>query len=236
VRYDFAPSWFAGHSLGEYAALAAAGVLDVGAAAVLVRERGRLMQAAVPLGEGGMTAVLQPGLDVERLRTLIEESDAIELDIANLNSPDQVVLSGSVVELARAAQRLKEDAGFARARQIPLKVSAPFHSRLMRPAADALRPLLDASAATWNVAKADCVVSNVSGTFHRTEPASIADALARQVAAPVRWLDCMRTLVRTGARVVEIGPAKTLAGFFKGIDVTIESVTDAASAASVAAA
>jgi [acyl-carrier-protein] S-malonyltransferase/trans-AT polyketide synthase/acyltransferase/oxidoreductase domain-containing protein len=228
--YGFDPRYFGGHSLGEYTALAAAGVLDVAGAAALVRERGKLMQEAVPLGEGSMTAVLKPDLDVERLRALLAESEGIEVDLANDNSPDQVVLSGSVVELARATQRLKEDAVFARGRCIPLRVSAPFHSRLMAPAADRFRPVLEEASRTWRIERAALVVCNVTGAFYAPDRAALVDALTRQIVSPVRWLDCMKTLLANADRVIEIGPGKVLTGFFKSMDVAIENVSDVAGA------
>jgi [acyl-carrier-protein] S-malonyltransferase/trans-AT polyketide synthase/acyltransferase/oxidoreductase domain-containing protein len=226
ARFGLAPDVYAGHSLGEYAALVAAGVMQIGGAAALVRERGRLMQEAVPLGEGGMTAILKPELDARRLGELLDESEPIEVDIANVNSPDQVVLSGRIVDLARAADRLKDDAGFARARAIPLKVSAPFHSRLMQPAAERLRPLLESASAEWNMEHAERVLANATGTFHVADRASMVDALARQVSAPVRWLDCMRAITSRCSRVVEVGPGKPLAGFFKSLDFAVAHVGD----------
>ena len=226
AHYGFDAGFFGGHSLGEYTALTAAGVLDVAGAAVLVRERGKLMQEAVPLGEGSMTAVLKPDLDVERLRALLAESDGIEVDLANDNSPDQVVLSGNVIELARATQRLKEDPVFARGRCIPLRVSAPFHSRLMEPAAERFRPLLEESSQAWRAERATSVVCNITGTFHAPDRAAIVDALTRQIYSPVRWLQCMKTLLGRANQVVEVGPGKVLAGFFKSMEVAIANVSD----------
>jgi len=234
-RFGFAPQCYGGHSLGEYTALVAAGVMQVGSAAALVRARGRLMQELVPVGEGGMTAVIKPDIDAARLRELLDESEPVEVDIANLNSPDQLVLSGRVTDLSRAAERLKDDPAFARARVIPLKVSAPFHSRLMAPASERLRPLLDESAAGWQVEGAARVVSNVTGTFHRPNADAIAEALATQVSAPVRWLDCMRTIAGACRRIAEIGPGKPLSGFFKSLDVAVSHVGDIAAAERLAA-
>jgi [acyl-carrier-protein] S-malonyltransferase len=236
ARFALAPRCYAGHSLGEYTALVAAGVIELAAAAALVRERGRLMQEAVPVGEAGMTAIIKPEIDPVRLRELLDESEPIEVDIANLNSPDQLVLSGRVTDLSRAADRLKDDPGFARARAIPLKVSAPFHSRMMAPAAERLRPVLEQSATKWQVESAARVVSNVSGTFHRPERAAIVEALAKQVSAPVRWLDCMRTLAGTCGDVVEVGPGKPLSGFFKSIEVAVTHVADVSDAERLSAA
>ena len=182
-----------------------------------------------------MTAVLKPDLDVERLRALLVESVGIEVDVANDNSPDQVVLSGNVIELARATQRLKEDAVFAHGRCIPLRVSAPFHSRLMEPAAERFRPVLEEASSTWHVEHATSVVCNVSGTFYPPDRTALVDALTRQICSPVRWLDCMKALLAKAGRVVEIGPGKVLTGFFKSMEVAIENVSDVAGAERLAA-
>ena len=134
-----------------------------------------------------------------------------------------------------AQERLKEDPGFARARMIPLKVSAPFHSRLMRPASERLRPELAAASESWATAGAANVLSNVSGTWHRGDKAALVDALAAQVSAPVRWLDCMRELVTSCDRIVEVGPGKPLCGFFKSLDVAAVHVGDVEAAERLAA-
>jgi [acyl-carrier-protein] S-malonyltransferase/trans-AT polyketide synthase/acyltransferase/oxidoreductase domain-containing protein len=230
TRYGFAPQWFAGHSLGEYTALVAAGVMDAGAAAALVRERGRVLQEAVAVGVGAMTAVLAAELDIERLQALLGEGEPLTVDVANLNSSDQVVLSGAAGDVARAVERLKADPAFARARAIPLRVSAPFHSRLMQPAAERFRGALERAAASWRIEHAPSVLSNLTGGPHRADRAGIADALTRQIASPVRWGQCMSALRERSERVVEIGPGKTLAGFFKGMGVAIESISDVGAA------
>jgi [acyl-carrier-protein] S-malonyltransferase/trans-AT polyketide synthase/acyltransferase/oxidoreductase domain-containing protein len=148
---------YGGHSLGEYSALVAAGVLDAGAAVTLVRERGRFMQEAVPVGEGSMVAVVQPGLDLAALVAGLADSG---VDVANVNSADQVVLSGRKSDIDEAAKRVRTITGFERARCLPLKVSAPFHSRWMQPAAERLWPLLIASSASWRAARATAVTCN----------------------------------------------------------------------------
>ena len=227
AHFGFEPTHFGGHSLGEYAALVAAGVMDIGPTARLVRERGRLMQEAVPVGDGAMTAVIQPDLDVERLSALL---DGLEADVANHNSPDQAVVSGRAIDVATVAERLRADAAFARARCIPLRVSAPFHSRLMGDVETRFRPSLDEAAGAWRAERAASVVSNALGTFHHAERNALVDALARQITAPVRWLDCMRALVARTERIVEVGPGRPLAGFFKGVGAAVTSVSNVAAA------
>jgi [acyl-carrier-protein] S-malonyltransferase/trans-AT polyketide synthase/acyltransferase/oxidoreductase domain-containing protein len=223
AQFGFAPQWFGGHSLGEYAALAAAGVLDAAAAAALVRERGRLMQEAVAPGEGAMTAVLLPGLDVGRLRDLLAPLD---VDVANVNSPGQVVLSGRAAAVSLAVEHLKADAHLARARCVALRVSAPFHSRLMEPAAKRFRTELERASRSWRLERAPQVVSNLTASFYPQDRDALVDTLTQQICRPVRWLECMRALLERADSIVEIGPGKTLAGFFKGLDVTIRTVSN----------
>src|SRR5262249_23374163 len=163
--------WFAGHSLGEYTALVAAGVLPLGEAARLVRRRGALMQEAVPAGEGAMLAVIGRGLDLAELRAVL---DGLEVDAANDNSSSQIVVSGSAAGVADAKQRL---AGKGR-RLVPLNVSAPFHSRLMRGVEAKFAP--DLAAATLDAARAPRVASNYTGGFHAADAAAVRDALVRQ--------------------------------------------------------
>jgi [acyl-carrier-protein] S-malonyltransferase len=213
------PAYAAGHSLGEYSALVAAGALAFGDALRLVRARGRLMQEAVADGEGAMAAVL--GAD----RALVEAicAEAAEGDvcaIANYNCPGQLVIAGARRAIERAAAR-----SIARgARQvIVLEVSAPFHTPLMRPAAERLRPLL-ARAAVCDPAFP--IVANVSAGLVRTGEEA-RSALAAQVDAPVLWEQSVRTLCVLGVtRFVELGPGSVLAGLVKKIDrhVAVTSV------------
>jgi [acyl-carrier-protein] S-malonyltransferase len=213
---------FGGHSLGEYSALVAAGVIGIAAAVTLVRERGRFMQEAVPVGEGSMVAVVQPDLD---LATLVRTMEECGVDVANVNSSDQVVLSGRKNDVEEAAKRVRTIAGFERARCLPLKVSAPFHSRWMQPAAKRLRPLLVESAERWLPAGATSVTCNLTGALHDANATAIVERLAGQVTAPVRWLDNMRVLAERADRVIELGPGKPLRAFFSSIGVEVVSVT-----------
>ena len=213
--------WFAGHSLGEYTALVAAGVLPLGDAARLVRRRGALMQEAVPAGEGAMLAVIGRGLDIAELRAALE---GLEVDAANHNSSSQIVVSGSVAGVAEAKQRL---AGKGR-RLVPLNVSAPFHSRLMHEVEGKFAP--DLAAAPLDASRAPRVASNYTGAFHAADAAGVRDALVRQISGTVRWVDNMRALHERTTRIVEIGPGKPLSGFFKDMGVTVQAITDLASA------
>jgi len=207
VRPDLVPSFAAGHSLGEYGALVLAGALDFADAVRLVRLRGRAMQDAVPLGVGGMAAIM--GLETEEVVALCArwaEGEVVEL--AGHNCPGQTVIAGHV----GAVDRVCEAVGSGARR---LAVSAPFHCSLLGPAADALRAAL---ADVTLRAPRFPVVQNVDATV-ATDVDGIRDGLIRQVVKPVRWVECVQALRALGAeRCVEIGPGKTLAGLGKRID------------------
>jgi [acyl-carrier-protein] S-malonyltransferase len=211
----------AGHSLGEYSAHVAAGTISFADALRTVRRRGQFMQEAVPVGEGGMAAIL--GLDATGVSKACDEARA-ELSgrvvsPANLNAPGQVVIAGHADAVARAGERAKH--GGAR-RVIPLAVSAPFHCALMKPAEERLAPVLRALGVQDPRIP---VVANVDAEPKRTAAAAI-DALIKQVSAPVRWEDVVARLIALGARtLVELGPGTVLAGLIKKIDRTVTVVS-----------
>ena len=218
-RRGLRPSFVAGHSLGEYSAHVAAGTLAFADAVRLVRNRGRYMQEAVPVGQGAMAAIL--GLDEAGVRRACEEAAQGEVvSPANLNAPGQIVIAGSAAAVARAGERAK---ALGAKRAIPLTVSAPFHCALMKPAEDRLAPeLRAASAADPRVP----VVANVDAEPKRTASASI-EALIRQVSSPVRWESVVQRLASEGVTAyVEVGPGKVLSGLVKKIarDATILNV------------
>jgi [acyl-carrier-protein] S-malonyltransferase len=221
------PAFVAGHSLGEYSALVAAGVLKLPDAVRTVRARGRYMQEAVPVGTGAMAAVI--GGELSEIQRVCEEARRQELNgqvcsVANMNSPNQVVIAGSTEALDRAIESLK---GVAR-KVVKLNVSAPFHCALMKPAQDRLTP--DLEALTFNE-PAMPVVTNVEAR-PTSAPNELRDALVRQVSAPVRWSESMQLLVQQGVdRFVEAGPGKVLTGLMRQInrDAKILNVEDAAS-------
>lgn len=206
----------AGHSLGEYAALVAAGAISFSDAIRIVRLRGQFMEAAVPAGTGGMAAVL--GLERDLLATICRdvsrENGTVEL--ANLNCPGQIVISG----LKEGVEIAGEKAKAAGARRVmPLAVSGPFHSSLMEPAADRLRKVL----AGISIKRAAIpVVSNVDAQPVEL-PEAIADALVRQVASPVLWEDSVRWMIAQGVDLfVEIGPGRVLSGLVRKIDRNVK--------------
>jgi [acyl-carrier-protein] S-malonyltransferase len=200
----------AGHSLGEYAALVAAGALDFAAAVRLTRRRGQLMQEAVPLGSGGMVAVL--GLDRERIGEVVRAARAKGVvEAANYNCPGQVVLAGEMAALEEAV-RLAKEAGAKKS--VILPVSGPFHSSLMRRASELFALELE----KVQVKKlAFPVVANVSGDYISTT-AEVRSALIRQIYSPVLWEESIRRLVADGVGVfVEVGPGKVLSTLIKRI-------------------
>jgi [acyl-carrier-protein] S-malonyltransferase len=197
--------YVAGHSLGEYTALVAAGSLGLADAVRLVRARGEAMQAAVPAGEGAMAAVLKVGREAVEAAVEAVAATGLVVDVANLNAPQQTVISGSLAGVAAASERLRTEG----ARAIPLKVSAPFHCRLMAPAAAALRPHL---AAVTLRPPAAGLVANVTADLV-TDPEAVRELLWAQVTAPVRWVETLERLDGLGVRrFVEFGSGAVLTG------------------------
>jgi [acyl-carrier-protein] S-malonyltransferase len=227
------PSAVAGHSLGEYSALVAAGALTLADALPLVRFRAQAMQSAVPVGVGAMAAIL--GLEaqtvIEGCRRAAAESGAV-VSAANFNDPKQTVISGAKAGVDKACELLK---GMGAKRALPLPVSAPFHCALMQPAAEALKlRLADTSIAAPRIPVVNNVDVAVAG-----DPAAIRDALYRQAFGPVRWVEVIHALRSRGlTHVVECGPGKVLAGMTKRIDGELQggAVFDPASLAEVSAA
>jgi [acyl-carrier-protein] S-malonyltransferase len=202
------PAMVAGHSLGEYSALVAAGVLQLKDAVPLVELRAKAMQAAVPAGEGAMAAVM--GLDAEGvIAACAEAAQGQVVQAVNFNEPKQTVIAGNKAAVERAAEAVKAR-GAKRALMLP--VSAPFHCALMQPAAEALRAPL---ANLQFMAPQIPVVNNVD-VAQLTDPAAIRDALVRQAASPVRWVETMQAMHAAGVtHVFECGPGKVLAGLVK---------------------
>jgi [acyl-carrier-protein] S-malonyltransferase len=218
-----APAFVAGHSLGEYSALVAAGVLSLADAVRTVRARGRYMQEAVPVGTGAMAAVI--GGELSEIQRVCEAARAAQVcSVANMNSPNQVVIAGNTEAVDRAIEALK---GVAK-RVIKLNVSAPFHCALMKPAQDRLAA--DLERLTFNEPSMP-VVTNVDAR-PATAPDELRDALVRQVSATVRWSESMQLLVQQGVDTfVEAGPGKVLTGLMRQInrDAKALNVEDAAS-------
>ncbi|HRG16996.1 MAG TPA: ACP S-malonyltransferase [Pseudomonadota bacterium] len=209
------PAAFAGHSLGEYAALVAAGALSLADGAALVRERGRLMQSAVPPGIGAMAAILMAD-DAVIAQACVDAAQGRIVAPANFNSPGQTVIAGHADAVDRAIALLAER-GVKKA--VKLAVSVPSHSALMQPAADALRAKMQTLA--WSLPDRP-VIQNADAVAHESI-AAIQDALVRQLHLPVRWTECVQALAARGVtRIGECGPGKVLAGLCKRIDKAID--------------
>lgn len=219
------PDIVAGHSLGEYSALVAAGVVSFRDAVALVQKRGQFMQSAVPVGEGGMAAVL--GLDDDQVKSICATAagDNGVVQAANFNAPGQVVIAGTNAALESAIAACKA-AGAKRA--LALAVSAPFHSELMRPAAEKMAEEL---AKVDFAAPAIDVIQNVDADYEN-DPDAIRENLVKQMYSAVLWTATMQRMAKDGvSRVVECGPGKVLAGLNRRIDKSLGtwSISDLAS-------
>ena len=207
----------AGHSLGEYSAIVSVGGLTPADAAKIVRARGKFMQEAVPVGTGAMAALIGP--TVEQAQEICSEAASGEVvSVANINAPGQIVIAGTKAAVDRAIEVAKKK-GVRRA--LPLPVSAPFHCALMKPAEERLKPILDDAPIhdLWFA-----LISNVDaspiGTAH-----AVRNALVRQVASPVRWVESVQKMISMGVRrFVEVGPGSVLTGLIKRIDSSVELV------------
>jgi [acyl-carrier-protein] S-malonyltransferase len=207
----------AGHSLGEYSALVASGVLTLAQAAPLVRFRAAAMQEAVPVGVGAMAAIL--GMDAEKVKAgcaeaqaTFGETSAEVVEAVNFNDPAQTVIAGSKAAVEKACEVLKANGA---KRALPLPVSAPFHSSLMKPAADKLREKL----AGLSFAAPQIPLVNNIDVAVEADADRIRDALYRQAFGPVRWVECVQAIRARGvSTIIECGPGKVLAGMTKRID------------------
>src|SRR5512146_430976 len=212
-----APELVAGHSLGEYTALTAAGAIGFAQCLPLVRFRAQVMQEAVPEGKGAMAAILN--LDDESVRAACAEAEQGEaVQAVNFNAPGQVVIAGHKAAVARAMEACKAKGA---KRALPLPVSAPFHSSLMQPAAVRLRDYLQqVEIATPGVP----LINNVDVAMPR-DPGSIKDAVVRQAASPVRWVETIQRMSQSGVtHVIECGPGKILAGLVKRIAPQLQGI------------
>ena len=226
-----APSVVAGHSLGEYSALVAAGVIPFADAVPLVRFRAQSMQGAVPVGQGGMAVIL--GLQAGDVRAVcLEAAQGEVIEAVNFNEPTQIVIAGHAAAVERACEIAKAKGA---KRAMKLSVSAPFHSSLLKPASDRLREYM--AGVAFAAPQID-VINNVDVAV-LTDPDAIKDALVRQAAGPVRWVETMQKMAADGVtQVIECAPSKTLIGMAKRIDPALvgEALVDQAALERVLAA
>lgn len=214
-RSDVRPALLAGHSLGEFSALVCADTLDFADAVKLVRARGQFMQTAVPVGEGEMAAVL--GMEDQQIVEICAQASRAGgvVEAVNFNSPGQVVIAGTVAAVDRAIELLKT-AGCRRA--MPLPVSAPFHTSLMRPAGEKLAQALEE--VELKVPSIP-VVHNVHARTE-TDPGRIRELLIQQISSPVQWTGCVRSMIEQGVTTtVECGPGRVLSGLNKRVDKSL---------------
>jgi [acyl-carrier-protein] S-malonyltransferase len=222
---DFSPACYGGHSLGEYTALVAAGAMPFFETARIVRERGRLMQAVAPEGFGGMAAVVGSNVDSTQLAHALE---GLDVDLANINSSRQIVISGRATALPDAEKAVRKAfCADPSLRFVPLTVSAPFHSRYMVPMQADFRACLEETLSGKLAAeKAGCVASNATGGFHSPAPAAVIDNLVAQISGPVQWVRNMNAIKGRAALTFEIGPNRPLRAFFGTIGVACTAIVN----------
>ena len=228
VLFGFSPTSFGGHSLGEFTALVTAGALPLSEAVRIVQIRGRLMQDAVPVGRGAMAAVISDNVDTEVVRLSLK---GLPIDIANINSANQIVISGEAMAMPEAEARLQEALAKDRPfRFIPLNVSAPFHSRYMSTIVEPFEEILRAIGKGIIQDKSVTVTSNFRGIFHSGLYEDLIYNLVSQLNHPVLWVDNMRALASQTEMIYEVGPGRPLRDFFKTINITCTSITTLATA------
>lgn len=227
-KYGFQADCFGGHSLGEFTALVVAGVMPFADTVQIVRRRGQLMQEAVAVGIGSMAAVISEGIDVEALKTALAD---LPIDVANINSANQVVISGEAQALPEAENRCKQLFSAPQAcRFVQLNVSAPFHSRFMKKIEEPFAATLKDFSQSFKAQNAPQVTSNYRGLFHAASADEVMHNLVSQLSNSVLWRDNMQVLADRAGQVFEIGPGRPLRDFFKTIGVTCQSITGLAAA------
>jgi len=227
-RYGFSPDYFGGHSLGEFTALVAAGVMSLAETLRIVQTRGKLMQEAVPIGVGGMAAVISDNIDIDMLKNAMQ---GLMADVANINSANQVVISGELPALEETEKRLTQYFPAEKTfRFVRLNVSAPFHSRLMKSIENSFSDTLVKFGKDSDSRNAPCVTSNFTGSFHLNDISDIRRNLVNQLSNTVHWRKNMQSLASKAQEIYEVGPARPLRDFFKTTGVTCHSITGLAAA------
>jgi [acyl-carrier-protein] S-malonyltransferase len=224
-HFGFSPEYFGGHSLGEYTALVAAGVIPFDVALQLVHTRGRLMQWSTPAGTGKMAAVIREGgmLPYDEIFELAANED---VDIANDNSPCHIAVSGERTRVERLCEKISARFANIGVRTIFLTVSAPFHSRHMVEIESAFAKIIDVKIRTFDMRNAARVTSNFTGRFHTESMTDLKESLMRQISGLVRWRDNMSTLIECADSIVEVGPNRPLGMFFKVVGTQVQSIVD----------
>ncbi|MBN1382822.1 MAG: ACP S-malonyltransferase [Deltaproteobacteria bacterium] len=230
-RWGFTPAFFGGHSLGEFTALVAADVLPLDQTVKIVQARGRLMQQAVPVGVGAMTAVISKNIDTDAVREALGD---LPIELGNINSKNQIVISGAADSMAAAQEKLTNAVADITNNEpfrfVTLNVSAPFHSRFMKVIEEPFKEVLLNTGKGLNPQNAGRVTSNFTGGFHHNDQDEIIRNLVCQLSNTVQWKANMDMIASTADRIYEIGPNRPLRDFFKTIDVTVSSVINLSSA------
>lgn len=222
VLYGFSPGLFGGHSLGEFTALVASGCLSLPDAVRIVHVRGRLMQQAVPVGVGSMSAVISENIDPVLIAGVL---DGLPIDVANINSVNQIVLSGETAAMPEARNRLEDVLADRPFRFVALNVSAPFHSRFMSVIEEPFRETLQEYGADMKGESAAAVTSNFTGAFHPADSAVVRENLVSQLSHSVKWKNNMEAISSRSSLIYEIGPGRPLREFFKTVGAACSSVT-----------
>ncbi|GIX40534.1 MAG: malonyl CoA-acyl carrier protein transacylase [Leptospiraceae bacterium] len=214
-KFNKKGEYFAGHSLGEYSALTAADVFTITDAVKIVKKRGELMQRAVPEGVGAMAALISEDIEQYDYKTILQKYD---VDLANINSKDQVVISGKKENVEKAVEEIKNN--YLSIEAVFLNVSAPFHSRLMKEIEPEFRDYL----LQFPIKKENCisVLSNYTGDFHH--PDNLIDNLVFQISGSVRWIENMNNLIKKKNKIIEIGPNRPLGKFFLTLGEEVPSI------------
>jgi [acyl-carrier-protein] S-malonyltransferase len=218
---NFKPIHFGGHSLGEYAALVAAGVIPFEDAIKIVAKRGALMHHCMEEGQGAMAAVIMEAIPYDTLEALANQH---QVDLANDNSQKQVVLSGLANDIDVMVNVLEEEVLKAPTRCVKLNVSAAFHSRHMRPIETEFKDYLNQFKENFVENKLPSVVSNYSGDFYTSDKRVLVESLTQQLSHTVRWRDNMQAIVNKTKDILEVGPHRPLKSFFKTLDVEVISI------------
>ena len=221
THYHLKPDYFAGHSLGEYAALVAANVLPFDIALKIVYKRGQLMQNAMPEGNGSMAAIIMDQLPYDEILII---ANNYNVDIANYNSPQQIVLSGQNDDLKIVISELEQQYSKNSMRVVYLNVSAAFHSRYMQKIENQFHHYLLQFTDQFDLTNLSNVLSNYTGTFYDNNLEDLIQSLTKQLSSTVKWCDNMVVLAEHAKNILELGPGRPLRGFFQAIGVSVESI------------
>ncbi len=218
-HFGLQATYFAGHSLGEYTALVAAGVMNFQEGINIAQGRGSLLDAAAPIGSGGMSALILEDIEKTNYRKIVADAGA---EVANINSNKQVVISGKSEDIAKATTILAQE--HPAMSIIPIDVQSPFHCSLMGIVEENFRDFLNLFKDHFDLSKASAVLSNYTGTFHK--PEAVIEMMIKQISGPVQWVQNMQVLSEVASKIIEIGPMPVLRKFFSSNGIEAKTVMD----------